>query len=715
MASEGSLHESLGQWGYMSGLHIEGIQALISAQRRERWLIAGVILTTFLLVLTLLQTLRIRRERNRTLQVERALRDAEQKLRLMADNMKEMVLAYDADRRLIYANPAVEALTGYRISELETRGFINWIHPDDQPRMLPLWDQLFQGASFEDQEYRLLTKDGVVKWATSSWGPILDENGRQVGVQGCEREITARKLAEEAMRESESRFRGLLENVQLMAAIYDLNGNFTFCNDYSLSILGWTREELIGSHVTKILAPERHARIIRLFQSVRETGEPSHWSAEPTVLSRDGRLRHLQMSNVTLRDARGQAVAVATLGVDITEQRALQEHYLQSQKLESVGRLAGGVAHDFNNLLTVINGYSDMASQALPAEDPIRSQIQAIRSAGARAADLTAQLLAFSRKQVTEPRVLDLNAVVADSERMLRRLLGENIELVTNLTPTEGRLVADAGQLHQVLMNLAVNARDAMPGGGRLTISTSEVAFDSSYLPDDPLTMRGPCLLLSVSDTGTGIEKETLAHIFEPFFTTKAVPQGTGLGLSMVYGIVEQCRGRITVDTEPGKGTTFGIYFPRVEGPAAGSGEGGAGSERRGSELVLLVEDQPDVRGLTKAALLSFGYEVAEAADGAEALAWLETHPETVHLLLTDVVLPGINGRQLASRARELRPGIRVLYMSGYTDDMIVRRGVLDADVSYLAKPFKLEALASKVRQVLEAAPLEDAPETATP
>ncbi len=709
IAAEGGLRENLGHWGYMSGMDIEGMEALLTAQWRERWLTAGFVLSTLLLALTFWQALRIRRERNRTREAEHALRKAEQKLRLMADNLKEMVVAYDADRKLIYVNSAVESLTGYSVSELEARAFINWIHPDDRPRMMSLWEQLFKGASFQDQEYRLIAKDGTMKWATSTWSPILDETGRQIGVQGCEREITKRKLAEDALRESESRFRGLLENVDLMAAIYDLHGNFTFCNDYSLSKLGWTREELIGSHATRVLPQERHARIIRLFESVAQTGEPSSWSSQPTVLTKAGKPLYLEMSNVTLCDSRGEPVAVAALGTDVTEQHALQEHYLQAQKLDSVGRLAGGIAHDFNNLLTVINGYSEMASRRLPAGDPIRSQIQAVRDAGERAADLTSQLLAFSRKQVTQPQVLNLNAVVADSERMLRRLLGEDIELVTSLNPSGGWVNADPGQIHQILMNLAVNARDAMPGGGRLTIRTSEIAFDATYLPDDPLTMRGPCILLTISDTGTGIDPETLKHIFEPFFTTKGIANGTGLGLSIVYGIVEQCSGRISVDTEPGQGTTFGIYLPRVDRAAATGYDASGGGESRGSETVLLVEDQAEVRDLTKVALQSFGYVVAEAPDSAQALAWLAEHPEPVHLLLTDVVLPGMNGRQLAAKVSELRPEIKVLYMSGYTDDVIVRRGVLEAGVSYLAKPFKLEALANKVREVLDAVRTNDA------
>jgi two-component system cell cycle sensor histidine kinase/response regulator CckA len=681
----------------------EASDAVLDFRKLEQWLLSGVLLSTLLLAIALGQTFRIRKERIRTRRTEDTLRDTEQKLRLMANNLREMVLAYDMDRRLIFANPAVETLTGYAISELQAKGFINWIHPDDQARMTAYWDRLFEGASFEDEEYRLVTKDGQVKWATSTWGPLLDANGRQLGVQGCERDISERKLAENALRESERQFRGLLENVQLAAAMFDLSGRLTFCNDYLLAITGWSREEIAGAPVRRFLPEEEREGVERLIHKIGQTGGPTRWFHELAVLTKQGSRRTLQMNNVVLRDSRGGITGVASIGVDVTEHRTLQEQYLQAQKLESIGRLAGGVAHDFNNLLTVINGYSDLALGRLQPADPLYAQLAEIRKAGRRAADLTQQLLAFSRKQVIQPRALDLNQVVTDSERMLRRLVGEDIELCTRLSPQAGWVMADPGQLHQILMNLAVNARDAMPDGGRLTIRTC----DESEAPPGsrPPDILGRCSVLVVSDTGAGMDEGTRQRVFEPFFTTKGTGHGTGLGLSTVYGIVQQSGGRIEVVSEPGKGATFYVFLPRVTNRGAGPA-GEAESESApggGSETVLVVEDQHEVRRLTADVLRSHGYRVLEAADGARALAILEAHRSPLDLLLTDVVLPGINGRELATRAQQLRPDLKVLFTSGYTDDVIAHRGVLDPGVAYLPKPYAPEELASKVRETLAA------------
>ncbi len=579
MAAEGKLAAILGRWGYLSGQHLESMEALLTARRREVRLTTATGLFALLFVVTCWQTVRITRERNRTRQAERFLREAEQKLRLMANNLKEMVLAYDMNHKLVYANTSVEALTGYAVADLERAGRINWFHTDDQARMTGHWESLFRGSSIQDEEYRLLTKDGRVKWVAATWGPILGESGRQVGVQGSEREITKRKLAEEALRVS-------------------------------------------------------------------------------------------------------------------------QEQYLQAQKLESIGRLAGGVAHDFNNLLTVINGYSDLAFQKLSEGDPLRVEIDQIRMAGARAADLTQQLLVFSRKQVIQPRPLDLNKVVAESEKMLQRLLGEDIELKTNLSPSLGLVIAaDLGQMHQVLMNLVVNARDAMPDGGKLLLETANVEIDSSYVQEHSEATPGTFVLLAVTDSGTGMDEETSKHVFEPFFTTKGPSEGSGLGLATVYGIVKQSRGWIGIYSEPGKGTAFKIYLPRI---TADLGTQADAEYQRGnlagSETVLVVEDQDEVRGLATKVLRDYGYNVLEAADGAKALALVEGQPGSIDLLLTDVVL---NGRELAERLRTLLPAVKVLYTSGYTRNVIEHRGVLDRDVAYIAKPYSPDGLAGKVREVL--------------
>jgi PAS domain S-box-containing protein len=575
MAEEGKLAPILGQWGYMTGQNLASIAALLDARRHVARLTAAAAGFALLLLLSVWQTIRLMRQRNQARQTELVLRETEQKLRLMGNNLKDMVLAYDMRRSLIYANPAVQSLTGYAVADLEGQGPIHWVHADDRAKMAERWEGLFRGDAFQDEEYRLVTRSGPVKWVAASWGPLLDDSGAQVGVQGSER--------------------------------------------------------------------------------------------------------------------------------DITEHRLLEEQYLQVQKLESVGRLAGGVAHDFNNLLTVINGYSDMAYRSLREGDPLRLQLDEIRKAGGRAAELTQQLLVLSRKQVTQPRPVELNALVTDSEQMFQRVLGEDIEFVTDLCPGMCSVRADPGQLHQVLLNLVVNSRDAMPRGGRLVIKTSIVAIDGAYVASHPESATGPFVLLEVRDTGEGMSEQTKAHIFEPFFTTKAIGKGTGLGLSTVYGIVKQVQGWVWVESELGKGTAFQIYIPQMASEPGLSEEDSAASKLRGSATVLVVEDQDDVRSVVIAILKHYGYRVLSAADGEAALSLVQGHEAPIHLLLTDVVMPGMAGNELATRVKQLRPQMKVLFTSGYTQDLIGNDGVLERNVAFLAKPYTPEALGVTVREVLAA------------
>jgi CheY-like chemotaxis protein len=377
----------------------------------------------------------------------------------------------------------------------------------------------------------------------------------------------------------------------------------------------------------------------------------------------------------------------------------------QAVKMEAVGRLAGGVAHDFNNILTAITGYSELALMNLDPLDPVRHDVKDILAAAERATSLTHQLLAFSRKQVLHPQRLDLNQVVANLDKMLRRIIGEDIDLVTILGPELGAVMADPGQIEQVIMNLVVNARDAMPQGGNLTIETANADLDEAYARKRVQVQPGPYVMLAVSDTGVGLDRDSLDRIFEPFFTTKEAGKGTGLGLATVYGIVKQSGGYVGVYSEVGHGTTFKIYLPRLE-EAAGAGPPAAGTAelRRGRETLLLVEDADLLRGLAREVLERAGYMVLEARNGAEALQVHQQHEGPIHLLLTDVVMPGMNGRELAEQLAPLEPEMKVLYMSGYTDDTIVQHGVLEPGVAFLQKPFSPAALTRKVREVLEAA-----------
>jgi len=398
------------------------------------------------------------------------------------------------------------------------------------------------------------------------------------------------------------------------------------------------------------------------------------------------------------------------LAAEITERKRVEEalrasegQLLQAQKMEAIGRLAGGIAHDFNNLLTAINGYSELTMLQLKPEDPLMHNIKEVKKAGDRAAALTRQLLAFSRKQVLQPKILDLNVVVSEIEKMLQRLIGEDIELRTVLAPELGHIKGDPGQIEQVIMNLAVNARDAMEGGGKLTIETQNVYLDEGYVKQHTTVMAGSYVMLAVSDTGQGMDEETQKRIFEPFFTTKDVGKGTGLGLSTVYGIIKQSGGHIWIYSEVGQGTTFKVYLPRVDEEAQVYKPSQERQESRsGKETVLLAEDEEMLRNLIRQVLTSFGYQVLEAANGAAALVVCEQYQDPIHLLITDVVMPEMSGRELTGRLAGLRPEMKVLFMSGYTDDTIVRHGILESDLAFLQKPFTPHDLARKVREVLD-------------
>jgi signal transduction histidine kinase/ActR/RegA family two-component response regulator len=425
--------------------------------------------------------------------------------------------------------------------------------------------------------------------------------------------------------------------------------------------------------------------------------------SEYRVVRPDGSVRWVWDHRYPALDSEGKVERFVGIAEDITERRRLEEQYLQAQKKEAVGRLAGGVAHDFNNLLTVINGSGDLALGTLPPDHPATGFLTEMVRAGERGAVLTRQLLAFSRQQLVTPRVLDLNAIVLDLEKLLGRIIGEDIVLSCHLQPGLGSVKADAGQVEQVLMNLAVNARDAMPRGGKLTIETRNVELDPSYAGTHAEARPGPHVLLAVSDTGSGMTAEVRARIFDPFFTTKEVGKGTGLGLATVHGIVKQSGGHVGVYTEPGRGTTFKVYLPRVpEAPARGKSHAGQVVLPRGTETVLLAEDEDAVRSLLALVLRQGGYTVLEASDGQKALHIAAGHQGPIHLLVTDVVLPEVGGRELAERLQAGRPQMKVLYLSGYTRDAVVRHGILEDQVHFLSKPFSPAVLAQKVREVLD-------------
>jgi PAS domain S-box-containing protein len=514
----------------------------------------------------------------------------------------------------------------------------------------------------------------------------------------------ALRAAQDNLRRSEMNFRSLVTNAPYGICRCDSTGQVLDANPALLAMLGYSStKELLGKHLGALYSDTQHWFELadHLRSAVPFTGLIVEWKRKDdtsTVVRISGR----SVSNGN------KEKTFELFAEDVTERRALEQQLRQSQKMEAVGRLAGGIAHDFNNLLMVISGYSEFLLDRLGPEPALRAPAQEIASAAVRATSLTRQLLAFSRKQMLAPKILDLNSVVTENLKMLTRVIGEDIDLV--MVPAAGLAAvrADAGQIEQVIMNLAVNARDAMPSGGKLTIETSNVSLDQEQARFHPPLAPGNYVMLAISDTGLGMDSETQSRIFEPFFTTKGT-KGTGLGLSTVYGIIKQSGGYIWVSSEQGKGATFKIYLPRVSDPVESPAQILVSAEsvaaEPGTETILLVEDEANLRYLARQFLEKQGYRVIDAADGAVAVQIAVAHEGVIHLLLTDVIMPGMNGRELAQRISEIRPNVKVLYMSGYTENVIGRNGTLDAGVRLLQKPFTLRDLKSKVREALDSTP----------
>jgi len=539
--------------------------------------------------------------------------------------------------------------------------------------------------------------DGSLRWLRTNKLPLRDREGEVIGVIGTYEDITERKRVEA----EHTRLVTAIEQAAETLMVTDIRGTIEYVNPAFTRITGYSREEVLGQN-PRILKSGKQDQVF--YQQLWATilrGEI--WHGELINRRKEGNLYTEEMNIAPVRDALGEVTHFIATKQDVTEHKQLGQQLIQAQKMEAVGRLAGGVAHDFNNLLTIINGYAALLSEETSTEDPRRARLKEILMAGERAASLTRQLLAFSRRQVLEPRVLNLNSVLADIEKMLRRLIGEDVELVSTLKPDVGRVKVDPGQIEQVIMNLALNARDAMPEGGKLLIETSNVEIDEKYVRSHSPMMPGKYVMVAVSDTGCGMDLDTQAHIFEPFFTTKEEGRGTGLGLATVYGIVKQSGGFIWVYSEPGRGSTFKIYLPFIEENVPKAKPAKVRTKQvKGSETVLVVEDEGGVRSLVCQTLASQGYKVLEAAGAAQALKISEQHTEPIHLLLTDVVMPQTDGKKLAMRLSTLHPETKVLYMSGYTDDAIVRHGILNVGTSFLQKPFLPRVLLLKIREVLK-------------
>jgi PAS domain S-box-containing protein len=641
-----------------------------------------------------------------------SLRRGQQFLRAVIDNTPECIKLVAPDGTLVDINPAgLAMLDAEAPGEVLGQSVYALITPEYREAYRALHERVCRGEKGQ-LVFEIVGLKGTRRWMETYAAPLRNPSDGRLLQLGLSHDITERKRAEEAVRASERRFRALVENSWDLLTLLAPDGTIIYISPASLKQRSYTEEELIGQNGLDFIHPEDQARIAGLLKQV--VSEPGAVvSAELRALGKDGTWRWTEASARNMLHEPGIGAIVVNYR-DITERKLAEEartraeaHLRQAQKMEAIGRLAGGVAHDFNNLLTIINGYSEFLLGRLPAGDPARDAAREIHKAGGRAATLTRQLLAFSRRQILAPVVLDLNAILTGMEKVLRSLIGEDIEFRTCLAADLGRVKADAGQMEQVLVALALNARDAMPKGGELTIETRNAELDEVHVQAHPEARPGSYALLLVRDTGVGMDAETRAHLFEPFFTTKEFGKGSGMGLAMVYGTVSQSGGHIEVQSEPGHGTTFAIYLPRLP-ELAPAPESGSGLRRlpQGHETVLLVEDEDGVRMLARLVLQTNGYTVLEARNGRDALTVAERHAGPIHLLVSDVVMPQMSGREVADRLRAVRPGLRVLYISGYADDAIVHHGVLEPGLAFLQKPFSPAVLVRKVREVLDANPI---------
>src|SRR5712691_3612330 len=626
---------------------------------------------------------------------EEALRKSEERFRALVENSSDGVALLDRSGVVQYSSASSERVLGWTPPQRHGRGALEIVHPEDAGRARDVFAQCLASAGVPvTTELRGLHRDGGWRLVEVVAANHLDDPAVGAVVVNY-RDVTLRRRAEDSVRAAAHQFRAVFDGALDAMVIADDEGRYVEVNAAACGLYGVSRSALLGHWIGDFAAPGLD--LASVWAAFRREGRAK---GELRIVRPDGRVRELEFA-ASADFLPGSHLAVFR---DVTQRRQLEEQLRQAQKIEAVGRLAGGVAHDFNNLLNVITGYGQMLFRRL-GDGPEREKTRAILQAADRAAGLTRQLLAFSRKQVLEPKVLDLNAVVGGMDEMLRRLIGEDIELQAELVSDLGRTRADPGQIEQVLMNLVVNARDAMPKGGRVTLETANAEMDETFVRDHLGARPGRYVMLAVRDTGLGMDAETQKHMFEPFFTTKEKGKGTGLGLATVYGIVKQSEGYIWVDSAPGAGTTVKVYLPWVAAePVAEGPKRPVVTEEMlppGTETVLLVEDEEMVRRMTREVLEGAGYRVLEAASGFEALRVSAGHTGRLDLMLTDVVMPGMSGRELAERLAPVRPGMKVLYMSGHTDDAIFHHGVTRAGTGFLQKPFTPDALERRVRELL--------------
>jgi PAS domain S-box-containing protein len=635
---------------------------------------------------------------------------SEMRYRRLFESAPDGILILDAEKRKITdVNPFMLELLHYTRDEFLGKELWEIGVLKDKEESVAAFEELQERDYIRYDDLPLRTKEGQrreVEFVSNSYR----ENGHQV-IQCNIRDNTDRKKAEDAARQAETNFRNLVESSPGIVYLNEPDPPYsTIYVSPNIKAYGYLPEDWYSAPGmwSRMVHPDDQARVLKEFESGIDQGLDTE--IEYRIIAKDGGIHWWQDKGQFIADEDGKRLGWQGIILDITKTHELEHQLRQAQKLESVGLLAGGIAHDFNNMLTAINGYSDLILRDLKKDDPLRPNIEEIRKAGRRSALLTHQLLAFSRKQVLQPVVLDINIVINDTIKMLKRLIGEDIQLIADLAPDIGRATVDPGQFSQIVMNLAMNARDSIPEGGKITVETANVFLDPLYARQHVGFLAGPYVQMAVTDTGEGMSETIKENIFEPFFTTKRLGKGTGLGLATVYGIVKQSGGNIEVYSELGVGTTFKIYLPRVVEEIAVVKIRAVPSEIiGGAETILLVEDEEIVRDLSKQILKECGYTVLEAIDGAQALSICESEDNHIDLLITDVVMPVMGGRELAEILLARLPKLSVLFTSGYTDDAVMRHGVIKMDTNFIQKPFTPESLTCKIREILDNSKEEEA------